>query len=196
MKSTFIAFSDEKTQRPNEDENEELAFSELYSRYFRALFNYTYSKVNDQFIAQEIVQELFISIWKQRQSNTIQSNQAYLFASVKNLIISYYRKEYTRQHHYSQWEIHSEKSTESTDQPLLTADLQQHYEDGLRLLSPKCREVFLFSRKGHSNREIAQQFAISEKTVEQHITKARGLLKTYLKEHLAYALLSVFSFLD
>lgn len=163
MKSTFI---DENTLRPIEEENEEIAFSELYNRYFRALFNYTYSKVNDQFIAQEIVQELFISIWKQRRNHTIQSNQAYLFASIKNLIISYYRKEYTRQHHYSQWEIHSEKTTDSTDQSLLTADLQQHYEDGLQLLPPKCREVFLFSRKGHTNREIAQQLAISEKTVE------------------------------
>lgn len=196
MSATFTTYSDENLSGLTSDINDGKAFTELYDRYFRLLFNYTFSKVNDRFAAQEIVQELFISIWKQRHTHAIQVSRAYLFASAKNLIISHYRKEYTRQYYYNQWETQHNNSAEPTDQPLLTSDLQQHYEQGLQLLPPKCKEVFVSSRKGHSNREIAQQLTISEKTVEQHITKALRLLKNYLREHHAYVLLYLFTFLD
>ncbi|GAB3987708.1 RNA polymerase sigma-70 factor [Spirosoma daeguense] len=181
MSSIFTTYSDE-----SEDEKE---FVSLYNCYFRPLFNYTFSKVNDRFIAQEIVQEAFISIWKQRSSQSIQSSRSYLFSTAKNLIISHYRKEYTRQYYYAQAGIEQNEYEASTDQDLLASDLQEQYEKGLQLLPPKCKEVFISSRKGHSNREIAQQLAISEKTVEQHITKALRLLRTHLKEYYAYLLL-------
>ncbi|GAB3957372.1 RNA polymerase sigma-70 factor [Spirosoma harenae] len=188
MNSMFTAYSDER--------NDEKEFADLYDRHFRSLFNYAFSKVNDRFVAQEIVQEAFISFWKQRHTNAIESNQSYLFATAKNLIISHYRKEYTRQQYYNQWEVHQENSVEQTDQPLLLADLQQRYEEGLQLLPDKCKEVFISSRKGQSNREIAQQLAISEKTVEQHITKALRVLKAHLKEHYAYMVIYMLTLFD
>jgi RNA polymerase sigma-70 factor (family 1) len=191
MNSTYSTYSDENILKSIGENNDELAFAELYNRYFRLLFNYTFSKLNDRFAAQEIVQELFVTIWQQRHRTTVQCCRSYLFSSVKNLIISHYRKEYTRRFHYNQWEIQSDDSIELTDQQILTSDLQHRYEKGLHLLPPKCKEVFLLSRKGHSNREIARQLEISEKTVEQHMTKALRVLKEYLKEHFAYVFLLI-----
>jgi len=191
MRTVNFTYSDEHILTLIQENNDESAFTMLYDRYFRILFNYTYSKVNDQFAAQEIVQELFVSIWQQRHRNTVNSCRSYLFSSVKNLIISYYRKEYTRKFHYDRWEVQSECSVALTDQDALTSDLQIRYEEGLHLLPPKCREVFILSRKGHTNKEIAQQLSISEKTVEQHITKALRVLKEYLREHFAYALILI-----
>ncbi|RAJ94300.1 RNA polymerase sigma-70 factor (ECF subfamily) [Larkinella arboricola] len=189
MNLLYSAHSDEDILKSIGENNDEFAFAELYNRYFRLLFNYAFSKVNDQFVAQEIIQELFVMLWQQRHRNTILSCRSYLFASAKNLIISHYRKEFTRQYHYNQWEIQTNGSTALTDQLTLTADLQHRYEQGLHRLPQKCKEVFVLSRQGHSNREIALQLAISEKTVEQHITKALRLLKEYLKEHFVYTLL-------
>ena len=191
MRTVDFTYSDEHILTLIQENNDESAFTMLYDRYFRILFNYTYSKVNDQFAAQEIVQELFVSIWQQRHRNTVNSCRSYLFSSVKNLIISYYRKEYTRKFHYDRWEVQSECSVALTDQNVLTSDLQIRYEQGLHLLPPKCREVFILSRKGHTNKEIAQELSISEKTVEQHITKALRVLKEYLREHFAYALILI-----
>ena len=191
MRTINFTYSDEQILSLIQQNSDESAFTMLYDRYFRILFNYTYSKVNDQFAAQEIVQELFVSIWQQRHKNTVNSCRSYLFSSVKNLIISYYRKEYTRKFHYDRWEVQSEGSVDLTDQDILTSDLQSRYEQGLHLLPPKCKEVFILSRKGHSNKEIARQLLISEKTVEQHITKALRVLKEYLKEHFAYALILI-----
>jgi RNA polymerase sigma factor (sigma-70 family) len=78
---------------------------------------------------------------------------------------------------------------DSADQVALTGELEKRYEQGLQLLPPKCREVFVMSRKGNTNQEIAVKLIISEKTVEQHITKALRILKGYLREHFAYLLL-------
>jgi RNA polymerase sigma-70 factor (family 1) len=194
MKTIDFTYSDENILKLIQENKDEAAFTMLYDRYFRILFNYTYSKVNDQFAAQEIVQELFVSIWQQSHGSPVISCRAYLFSSVKNHIISYFRKEYTRKFHYDRWEVHFENSVDLTDQQLLTSDLQQRYEQALVLLPPKCKEVFIMSRKGHSNKEIALQLLISEKTVEQHITKALRVLKEYLKEHFAYALIFIHLF--
>lgn len=188
MNRTYITCSDENILVLI-SENDQEAFAELYERYFKTLFNYSYSKLNDQFAAQEIVQELFVNLWQQRHKYGIDACRSYLFAATKNLIISYYRKELTRQKHYNQWEISQSADTSLTDQGALTSDLQTRYEKGLYILPTKCREVFELSRNGSSNKEIASQLSISEKTVEQHITKALRILKTHLREHLPYLLI-------
>jgi RNA polymerase sigma-70 factor (family 1) len=189
MNQVYLTCSDEDLlQLITEDDR--LAFSELYDRYFKPLFNYVFSKVNDRFSAQEIVQELFVSIWQQREKHHIQVCRPYMFSMAKKLVINFYRKEFTRQHHYGQWEIQASVVTELTDQTILTADLQDRYERALEMLPTKCREVFILSRQGFSNREIAVEMIISEKTVEQHITKALRILRQHLREHLAFLILA------
>lgn len=194
MNNFYATCSDENILALISEQDDELAFAELYSRYFKTLFNYAYSKVNDRYAAQEIVQELFVNIWQQRRQNQVQCGRSFLFTIAKRLIISFYRKEYTRQHHYGQWEIHHSETSDFADQPILASDLQNRYEKGLHLLSPKCHEVFTMSRRGLSNKQIGEALNISEKTVEQHITKALRILKEHLKEHMIYALVLLTSF--
>lgn len=189
MNNIYASCSDENILALISEQDDGLAFEELYNRYFKILFNYAYSKVNDRFTAQEIVQELFVNIWQQRRQNRVECCRSFLFTAAKRLIISFYRKEYTRRHHYGQWEIHRSDASYPADQPTLASDLQSRYEEGLHMLSPKCQEVFVLSRQGLSNRQIGEQLGISEKTVEQHITKALRILKAHLKEHMICALL-------
>lgn len=189
MNNFYATCSDENILALINEQDDELAFEELYNRYFKILFNYAYSKVNDRFTAQEIVQELFVKVWQQRRQNQVACARPFLFTIAKRLIISFYRKEYTRQHHYGQWEIQRSDASEFADQPTLASDLQSRYEEGLHLLSQKCQEVFVMSRQGFSNKQIGEQLGISEKTVEQHITKALRILKAHLKEHMICAIL-------
>ena len=195
MNSHYLPYSDEDLLALMQEHDDELAFSELYNRYFRLIYNYSYEKVSDPFVAQEIVQELFVSLWQQRHRHVVQSCRPYLFSVAKNLVISFYRKEFTRQRHYSQWGVLRPQAADSPDQQALTDDLQHQYEAGLNLLPDKCREVFVLSRRGIPNREIAQKLVISEKTVEQHITKALRVLRVHLKEHFLYSLAMIQFFL-
>lgn len=194
MGEHYITLSDEEIFNLIGKESDEIAFEELYDRYFKVLFNYIYSKVEDQFVTQEIVQELFVGIWLQRHNRSVHSCRAYLFSIAKKSIITHYRREFTRHRHYSQWEQLAESAVNSTDQFVLTKDLEERYHEGLQRLPSKCREVFLLNRSGESNRKISEIMHISEKTVEQHITKARRLLKEYLKYQFLPTLLALIIF--
>ena len=170
---------------------DERAFSELYERYFSKLFNYAYQKRGDRFKAQEIVQELFVDLWLRRSELRVASVPNYLFGAAKNLIISAIRRELSQEKHLSDWQIQSSAAESSTEHQILYNDLHKHYEEGLALLPEKCRAVFLLSRSGNPNSEIAHQLQISEKTVEQHITKALRILRLNLKNHLNTVLIIV-----
>jgi RNA polymerase sigma-70 factor (family 1) len=194
MGERYITLSDEEIFNLIGEESDETAFEELYDRYFKVLFNYIYSKVENQFVTQELVQELFVSIWTQRHNRSVQACRAYLFSIAKKSIISYYRREFTRKRHYSEWEQQAECAINSTDQIVLAKDLEEKYMEGLQQLPSKCREVFLLSRSGQSNRKIAEIMQISEKTVEQHITKARRQLKEFLRYQFLPTLLAMIIF--
>jgi len=186
MKTNYTSSTDEELLTllsRNDDRN---AFEALYGRYSSRIFDYVHTRVNDRYTAQEIVQELFLGLWQKRKSLSVQLCQAYLFSAAKNLIISYYRRESAREVRQKRWEATRSHHEDHTYQEAVVQDLRVRYQEGLMLLPDKCQRVFTLSRDGLSNREVASQLDISEKTVEQHITKALRFLKVYLKEHLAY----------
>jgi RNA polymerase sigma-70 factor (ECF subfamily) len=63
--------------------------------------------------------------------------------------------------------------------------LETLFRAGLEKLPSRCREVFELSRfEGLKNREIAKNMVISEKTVENQMTKALRILKIELADYL------------
>jgi len=189
MSLNYTNFSDEEILGFISRDGDRQAFEELYVRYSDLLFNYVYARVGDRFITQEIVQELFLSLWQRRSSLCISVCKSYLFSASKKLIISYYRKELARQRQNTTWASERESENNFTYQYALAEDLQTRYQKGLEMLPAKCHQVFTLSRQGLTNREVAAQLDISEKTVEQHITKALRILRSFLKDHLVYTIL-------
>lgn len=186
MKTKDIHSTDEELLNRLRYDGDRKAFEALYGRYASAIFDYIYARVHDRYTAQEIVQDLFVSLWQKRRELSVQICRTYLFSAARNLIISQYRKEIAREARQEIWEAARLHQEENADQETLVQDLRIRYQEGLRLLPEKCQRVFTLSRDGLSNREVADQLNISEKTVEQHITKALRFLKVYLREHLAY----------
>lgn len=193
METKYIRLTDEELLDFLRDNDDRKAFEIVYVRYSTRIFDYIYARVNDRYIAQEIVQELFLSLWQKRKGLSVLICRAYLFSAAKNLIVSHYRKDMARSERQKNWEAERSQQEEHTYEETLAQDLRVRYQEGLNLLPDKCQRVFALSRDGLSNREVADQLSISEKTVEQHITKALRFLKVYLKEHLAYlTILSTF----
>ena len=194
MQSTYIHSTDEELLDRLRRDGDRKAFEAVYNRYSSPIFDYIHARVQDRYTAQEIVQELFVSLWQKRRELSVQNCRTYLFSAAKNLIISHYRSEIARQARQKGWELTRLHQEENADQEILVQDLHVRYQQGLRLLPEKCQLVFTLSRNGLSNREVADQLNISEKTVEQHITTALRFLKVYLREHLAYLAVLVASF--
>lgn len=159
-------------------------FKSRFQEHYSRLCHIAYGYVSDRDDAEDIVQELFISVWN-KQLDTMPEKEfsAYITTSVKNSCISFLRKrkedmvsidEYPASASCMPDEIPEEggKSPEEVLQAALSA------------LPPKCKEVFLLAKlQGLKYREIAGKLNLSEKTVENQMTKAIKLLRVYVAEH-------------
>ena len=163
------------------------AFEELYRRYWYKLYIAAYKRLKNKELAEELVQDFYTKLWHNRFRITVaKSFEVYAYSSIKYLVINYYSKQssieiYTN---YKQ----SKDYDNSTEESILSKDLNSRIDHHVSQLPEKCRGVYELSRKEHkSNKEIATILGISEKTVENHITKALKRLKINLSD-----LLSVF----
>ena len=169
------------------------AFEALYRRYWRKLYQLAYRKLRNRELAEELVQELFMSLWLKREKLKLHSSvAAYLGMAVRYMIIKFFQKE--RVHHqYEQSTPPPIQFANTTEDDVHLHDLQVMIEDGINKLPQKCREVFLLSRHENlSQKEISIQLNISEKTVENHIGKALRLIRLSLKDFIPFVYLLFF----
>ncbi|CAA9235901.1 MAG: hypothetical protein AVDCRST_MAG56-1195 [uncultured Cytophagales bacterium] len=169
------------------------AFDALYGRYWRKLYLLAYQKLRSRELAEELVQDLFISLWTKRESLQITSSVgAYLGMAVRYMIIKFFQKE--RVHHqYEQTAALAPAYANTTEDEVFFNDLQEVIEQEINKLPEKCREVFQLSRHDHlSQKEISVKLHVSEKTVENHIGKALRLLRLSLKDFITSVVLLFF----
>jgi RNA polymerase sigma-70 factor (family 1) len=169
----------------------------LYARYFSKLYNHAYEKLHDRFLAQEVVQDLFVSFWQNRNKLEVHTSLAsYFFVAIRYLIINQFKKQMIYEQKLARIAQTQSSMTDEINEWLDLQDLQTDYQAALKQLPEKCSEVFTMSRNGATNKEIAEALNISPKTVEQHITKAlrtlRYLLRSKLNTVVGVAFLSVF----
>ena len=162
-----------------------LAFETLYARYFGKLYNHAYEKLHDRYLAQEVVQDLFVSFWQSRYKVEVHTSlTSYFFVAIRYLIINQFKKRMIYEQKIDKLTLTQSQITDETNEWLDYKDLQTEYQAALQELPEKCREVFTMSRNGSSNKEIAEALNISIKTVEQHITKALRTLRILLNSRL------------
>jgi RNA polymerase sigma-70 factor (family 1) len=163
------------------------AFREIYTRYWKQLYADAYKRLKNKEMAEEIVQEVFTSLWHKRGTlNITQTLGGYLFTSVSNLVIDQYRKDLVRARYKESFKLVYSETDNSTEDAILVKELEHTIEHEVNSLPDKCRSVFELSRVEHkTNKEIAYELGISEKTVEHHITKALKHIRLGLGNYLS-----------
>jgi len=170
---------------------EKAAFTEIYNRYWKTMLSVAANKTGDLDEAEEIVQDIFVSLWKRRSHLKITSSlKNYLSVSVKYKVIKALARQNAHrnigdQHTYDQSFI-----DDSTQEYLQFEELQQQLAELVAALPEKCRLVYRLSRdSGYSQKEIAAELGISEKTVEAHLGKAIKSIRNGLNHFLLSFLL-------
>jgi RNA polymerase sigma-70 factor (ECF subfamily) len=172
---------------------EQAAFDELYRRHWRKVYALAYQKLRKRELAEELVQDLFVSLWMRRESLQINGAlDAYLGMATRYLVIKFFQKERSRQE-YAQQAALQPLSANPTEDSIFFDDLQQIIEQEINKLPEKCRHVFQLSRQSNlSQKEISLRLDISEKTVENHMTRALRLLRFGLKDFISSVLILLF----
>jgi len=176
----------------------EYAFDYFFNYYYAGLCVYAQKIISfPEQEAKDIVQDVFVKFWNDRtRLNISRSIRSYLFMSVKNKCLDCIRKKSSKQNVRGVFD--ESDFTDESVEPYIFSELQSLFNKSLSKLSPRCRDIFEMSRiRGLKNREIAAELNLSEKTVENQITKALRILKVELDDYLPLLIIFGFSgFLD
>lgn len=167
------------------------AFTLLFKRYWLMLYKTGVHYSNSTELAEEIVHDVFVNIWKGRGHLKIEDVKGYLKAAVRYEVIRQVKKQKKIPVSYVETLPENGDSSVANKgyENLSLNDLEHELEEQLDLLPQRCKQIFLLSRKEHlSNAEIAEQLGISKRSVENQITAALKFLRAHIKNIAVYLL--------
>lgn len=156
--------------------DEKKPFRIIYERYWERLYHLCFYYTASREEAEDLVMNVFLSLWKNRSKIQIDNLEHYLVKAAKNQSLKFILKQKKQREQIHQLK---ERSTllpnlnHSPEQLLEAKELSSRIYNHLDELSPKTRQIFLLNReKGFTYEQIAGFLGVSIKTVEYHISKA------------------------
>ena len=160
-------------------------FIELFRKNHRFLYMIAMRYVQDQDVANDLVQDFFINYWEKRQDSVKVSFEAYASRSIKNRCISYLRSKQTDNKRIDKFgaETYTEVDDEERARDLDT--LRFLVFKAIDQLPPERKKIMLLNGKeGLSNQQIADQLGISTHTVKSQLVKGYAFIRQQVKhEH-------------
>ena len=171
-------------------------FEIIYSKYSGKLYNYVLNiSKGDFYLAEEIVQNVFIKIWEIRQHiDTEGSFNSFVFTVGKNLYLNALKSRMQGFLYHEYVMEHSSELANSVEEEVEFKMLEEQINTLIEQLPPARRQVYILSRLKHvPNREIAQMLNISENTVESQLTKATQFMRKNLLPYYRVVCLGIIS---
>jgi RNA polymerase sigma-70 factor (ECF subfamily) len=169
--------------------SDDSAFTAIYKRYWSALYQSAYAILQDTDTAQDIVQNVFISLWHRRSEADIRILKPYLYQATRFLVFKTIRHRKSDQYFCEQLKAISSEII--ADDPLLFKEQQELLRKLLSDLPEDCQETFRLSREeGLTYKKIASHLQISEKTVEKRLSRSLKHLRRGLNWEMCLAILS------
>ncbi|WP_143166981.1 RNA polymerase sigma-70 factor [Pedobacter caeni] len=157
------------------------SFESTYNLYWEELYGYCLHHCKDNYRAEGIVQDVFLSLWERNyplELDTEGSIKSYLYKAIKNKVFDFYREQAKKNALLQELRLGLCDETCLTENEVFFNDLNLNLGKAIDSLPCRCREVYQLSReRGLNNKEIALHLSISEKTVEQHMTKALRFIR-------------------
>ncbi|HTI93972.1 MAG TPA: RNA polymerase sigma-70 factor [Puia sp.] len=155
--------------------NDELAFEKVYRQYFVRLFRFCFSIVHQKEAAEEIVNDVFLYLWKRReQSGDIRNLEVYLYISTKNLSLNYLRDNHFLHVVDISEQVSQYIKLEVTPGSMMeSAETIRQMQKAIDELPPRCKLIFkLIKEDGLKYKDVAALLNISVKTVEAQLAIA------------------------
>lgn len=162
-----------------------LAFKEVYLRYWKEMFDFCRKKTDDPAVAEEIVQNVFISLWDNRHKSDIRQLKNYLYTALRYGFINHLKKQLVVNKYVEYKKADTLYLSNPIEEAFALKELSLKIEESINSLPVKTGEIFRMSRyEKRSVKEISTYFNLTEKAVEYHITRSLRTLRIMLKDYI------------
>lgn len=174
---------------PNEKEllsriagGDENAFRAIYDNYRKKIYAYTIRLTESEAIADDIIQDVFMKVWLNRQSlESIDNFNAWLHTVARNHIADAMKIIAKARVSHQQWAQKTATGINTVEETLADKENQQLLQQALNRLSPQQQLIYHLTRhEGTKHAEIAGKLQISRNTVKTHMVHAIRSIKNYL----------------
>jgi RNA polymerase sigma-70 factor (ECF subfamily) len=161
-------------------EGDRQAFRELYQFYTPILYPFIKSLCNDNALCDDIVQEVFVKLWENRdKAVNIQQVKPYLFRAAKNRFLNELRKQ-QNERTFINTNLFSVINTETPEQQLAFKEGMRLGDEALSRLSPKKRIIVALStREDLSLDEISLRVGSSKNVVKKLLYQGLATIRKY-----------------
>ena len=181
---------DELLKRLNQGDSE--AFKEIFLRFWERLFHVASSRINSDEEAEEIVQDIFATLWKNHRTLLINDLSGYLFSAVRKGVISKIRTRLVHQKYQNYYLTSFPGYSRTTEETIEFDELTHAIENALLHLPEKSQQVFRLNRLlGRSISEISETLKMPRRTIEHHLTLSIRELRLLLKDYMFFLAISL-----
>ncbi len=163
-------------------EDDEQAFSELYNRYWPALWRFAANSMKNSDDAKDIIQDVFTKLWSGRRNLTIHTAlRPFLYRMTINAVIDNAAKTKNFEGFADALRREMHAGVNTTEQLIYEKELIRCFEAGVDRIPPKARKVFELSRVDQlSHQQISTELDISPETVKSQMKVALKILRKSL----------------
>jgi RNA polymerase sigma-70 factor (family 1) len=166
------------------------SFRQLFDRYAHRLIAFSKAILNSREMAVEVVDDIFVKLWKNRQqAGNIKNISVYLYTAVKNSSLNYLSKKAKEQltDPFDFINIHAQ-AEQNPETKMITGELLRKLEAAVNQLPPRCKMIFKLVREdGLQYKEVADILHISVNTVDAQMVIAVRRVSEQMKGHLLFS---------
>ncbi|WDF57272.1 RNA polymerase sigma factor [Mucilaginibacter sp. KACC 22063] len=170
------------------------AFSALYARYLKSIYNYVFLVCGDTEISDEITQSVFVKLWESRERlDTVLCIRSYIFKCAKNMLLDHLRKEQLKARVYQQILPKEEAVADGADSRIIFNQYLHIMREAINLLPNKRRQIVLMRTEEElSLDEIAADMEISKSVVKKQLYQGLNFIRSYIRIQLDLVILIFF----
>src|SRR5690606_28999120 len=155
------------------------AFEWVYKNYCQKIYSYAFMITNDQYMSEDVVQDVFIKLWLNKEKlKSVQNFNGYLYRLYKNLLFDKLKNQQQEFHVREIYFFYSLNPIRNANEILLVKELEQEMDKAIIRLPKQQQRVYRLRRDHNWKRDqIAKRLGISPLTVKCHMQKAIAQLR-------------------
>lgn len=175
------------TYRAKEEEPLRLLFNDVFYTYEKALFRLALNTCKDEYVAHDIVHDVFLKLWEIRQQlHEIKSIESFLFTMTRNKIMDHLRKVASDARlRQAIWES-MQNIVDNQPPPVEYKEYKEILRKAVDNLPEQRKAIYLMRDEGYNYQEIADEFDISRHTVKNQISAAMKSIRKVFSNFLSF----------